>query len=428
MTEAFLHYVWQFQYFNKLDLRTTRGELITVFNQGLRNSNAGPDFNNGKIRIGPMDWIGTVEIHIHSSNWTDHNHTTDPAYDNVILHVVWKEDKIILRRDGSEIATLELKNRVSDELFLQYRKLVNAPDVIPCSASLSGVSDITKFSMIDRALMSRLQSKANTVLKMLERNNNDWDETAYQLLSRNFGFKVNAEPFETLAKVLPYKVILKHADQPVQVEALLFGQAGFLDEMTGDDYYLLLKREYNLLATKFNLLRSRMNKVQWKFLRLRPANFPSLRMAQWAGLLSTQKNIFSRILEALDHYTLVKIFEMSTSSYWKHHYQFMKPVEEEIPSMGEMSVANMIINTAIPLMVAYGIAKDEQAYIDRGVDILQHVAKEDNVIVKNWSGLGINARSAADSQGLIELHNNFCLKRRCLDCTIGFSIMEPSTT
>ncbi len=427
MTEAFLHYLWQFQYFNKVDLKTTRGESINVFHPGYRNSNAGPDFSNGKIRIGDMDWVGTVEIHINSSNWNDHHHSVDPAYDNVILHVVWKEDKEVKRRDGSELPTFELKNRVSEEMLLRYRKLINTPDEIPCAASLFKVSEITKLAMIDKALMNRFESKAKMILSLLKHNNNDWEETAYQLLSRNFGFKVNSDPFENLSKVLPYKVIMKHADQLLQVEALLFGQAGFLDEKTDDEYYALLKREYNLLGTKFQLFQTRMNKVQWKFLRLRPANFPSLRMAQLATLLSTQKSIFSRILEAQDFAALVKIFSVQPSAYWRHHYQFMKPIDEAIAPLGDMSTFNILINTAIPLFVAYGKSKDEQIYVDRAVEIIQQIPREDNAIVKRWSTLGVKAKTAGDSQGLIELHNNFCLKRRCLDCSIGFSIMQAST-
>jgi hypothetical protein len=427
MTEAFLHYVWHFQYFNLSDLQTTEGESITVFHPGYRNTHAGPDFFNAKVKIGDMEWIGNVEIHIDSSGWLDHHHDSDRAYDNVILHVVWKEDKKIKRYDTSSLPTLELKNRVKESLLLQYRKLVHNPEKIPCASFFSGVSSLTRISMLDKALMQRLETKATMVFTSLKKNNNDWEETSYQLLCRNFGFKVNADPFEQLAAALPYKVIMKHADKLIQIEALLFGQAGFLEDNCLDDYFQVLKREYALLGKKFGLTESRLNKSQWKFLRLRPANFPSMRLAQLAGVLFRRKNIFSRIRDAASYPELLSIFSVSQSEYWRHHYQFGKPVKEEIAPLGAMSISNILINTAVPLMVAYGKTRDEQHFVDHAVDILQHVPPEDNAIIKNWNALGFKSRSAGDSQGLIELHNNFCLKRRCLDCSIGFTILQPAT-
>lgn len=427
MTEAFLHYVWQYQYFTKSALRTSDGEEVSIFHPGYKNTDAGPDFFNAKVKIGQIEWIGNVEIHIDSSGWADHKHDADRAYDNVILHVVWKEDRKIFRNDKSPLPTIELKDRVADPLLLHYKKLLHNPEKIPCSPVFASISSITKFSMLDRALMHRLESKATNVLSLLKRNNNDWEETAYQMLCRNFGFKVNADPFEQLALSLPYKVIMKHADKLLHVEALLFGQAGFLEENLNDEYFLMLKREYDLLARKFGLIEKRLNKSQWKFLRLRPANFPSMRLAQLASLLSTKKNIFSKIIGAATYRELLQIFSTKQSEYWQHHYQFLKPMKEAIAPLGEMSVSSILINTAVPLMVAYGKAKDEQYFIDRAIDILQHIAPEDNAIIKDWNALGFKSKSASDTQALIELHNNFCLKRRCLDCTIGFSVLQPAT-
>ncbi|MBT1696340.1 DUF2851 family protein [Fulvivirgaceae bacterium PWU4] len=426
MTEAFLHYVWQFQYFDKTDLRTTDGDPVSVFNAGYRNTHAGPDFFNAKVRIGGIDWAGSAEIHIQSSGWTDHRHDEDDAYENVILHVVWNEDKKIRRSDHSLLPTIELKHRVSEKLLLQYRKLVNDPQQIPCAPFLPGIASLTQLSMLDKALMQRLEAKATRIQATLARNNNDWDETTYQMLCKNFGFKVNAEPFEQLAQSLPYKVLLKHADQPVQVEAMIFGQAGFLDGGGEDDYFLLLKREYALLGKKFNLYTSRLNRAQWKFMRLRPANFPTLRLAQLSALIGNRKNIFSQLVEAASYSDLHALFSVAQSSYWQHHYQFFKPVSEAVPSMGTMSIDNIIINTVVPLLVAHGKEKDEQDLVDRAVEILQQVATEDNAIIRSWKALGIKSTSAGDSQALIELHNSFCLKRRCLDCNIGFSIIQPS--
>jgi hypothetical protein len=428
MTEAFLHYVWQYQYFDKSALTTTDGETVSVFNPGFPNAHAGPDFFNARIRIGGMDWVGNVEIHIHASGWTDHKHDADDAYGNVILHVVWNEDKKIKHKDTSRLPTIELKSRVAEQLLLHYRKLVNSPGKIPCAASLGQVTDLTRLSMLDKALMYRLEARAFQIQNIFKYNNNDWEETTYQLLSRNFGFKVNAEPFEQLARSLPCKILQRHANQPQQVEALLFGQAGFLDEKLRDDYFSLLCREYSLLEKKYSLHSGRMNKAQWRFLRLRPANFPSLRLAQLASLVCREKNIFSKILEARSFQSLHQLFSVEQSVYWQHHYRFFKSVPEKIPPLGSSSINNLIINTVVPLQVSYGKIKDDPGLIDCAVEILQHVSPEDNAIVKNWKALGFKITSAADSQALIELHNSFCLKRRCLDCNIGFSILQPAVS
>lgn len=426
MTEAFLHHVWQFQYFNKSDLQTTDGDIVSVYHTGARNLHAGPDFFNAKIRIGDMEWIGNVEIHIHASEWFDHKHDRDDAYDNVILHVVWKADKKITRKDGTQLPTIELKGRVHDNLLLHYKRLINNPEKIPCASSLNRVPELTRLSMFDKALMQRLETKALHVNNILKKNNNDWDETTYQMLCRNFGFKVNAEPFEQLAHLLPYKILLKHADRLEQAEAMLFGQAGFLNEKGNDEYFSILKREYAILGKKYNLSENRLSKAQWKFLRLRPANFPTLRLAQLAALICQEKNIFSRLIEAYSYEMLQVIFSAKQSPYWQRHYQFFKAQDEEIAPIGSMSIDNIIINTVVPLLVAYGKTKDEQIYIDRAVEILQHITTEDNTILKSWKQLGVKSNSAADSQALIELHNNFCLKRRCLDCNIGFYVIQPA--
>jgi hypothetical protein len=428
MEEAFLHYIWQFQYFDHEALQTASGEKITIFNPGTRNVDAGPDFFNARIKIGTIEWVGNVEIHIQSSGWNAHKHNTDPAYENVILHVVWKNDAIIKRQDSSTVATLELQNKVKENLVLQYKTLLYNPATIPCSSSVTNVQELTRLSMLDKALMYRLENKSTIILKTLQRNNNDWEETSYQMLCRNFGFKVNAEPFQQLSQHLPYKVLMKHSDKLVQLEALLFGQAGFLDDKNNvDDYYQLLKREHGLLSQKFSLQANKLNKTQWKFLRLRPANFPTMRIAQLASLLFKQKNIFSKFIEASTYKELVSILTAEQTDYWKRHYQFAKPVEEEIPALGKMSIDTIIINTVVPLTVAYGKFKDEQSLVDKAVQFLHEISAEKNTVIKTWNSLGVSCTTAFDSQALLELYNNFCLRRRCLDCVIGASLVRPAT-
>lgn len=425
MTESFLHYIWQFQYFDKTNLSCSTGEEVMVIHPGLRNAHAGPDFFNAKIRIGTMEWIGTVEIHVFSSAWKAHNHDSDAAYENVILHVVWEDDLPVHRRDGSLIPTLSLKNRIEAKYLIPFKKLIQDPSPIPCSSSLPAVQPITRLAMLDKALMIRLERKADYVIAMLRKNNDDWEETCYQLLGRNFGFKVNAEPFQQLTKAVPYKLVLKHADNLQTVEAMLFGAAGFLEESGADEYYRLLLQEYRVMKAKFNLYEKQMNGAQWRFLRLRPANFPTLRIAEFASVITHQKNIFSTLLECLEAEDIRRILDVKPSAYWEHHYQFFKYQPRTITGLGLSSIENVVINTVVPLLVAYGKAKDDQAFTDRAVSILNGIRAEDNAIIRSWAAAGITCTSGFDSQSLIELYTGFCQKKRCLDCSIGFSIIQP---
>ena len=424
MTESFLHYIWQYQYFKKDELRTSEGDVLEIFHPGIRNSHAGPDFSETKIRIGKLEWRGSIEIHIKASGWNDHHHSTDQAYEKVVLHVVWENDKPILRTDGSAMPTLELKNRVDLKYWDRYKKLFTSTESIPCANNWHNVSGIIKLSMLERTLLKRLESKAEGVKTLLSNNENDWEETCYQLLCKNFGFKVNAEPMLQLAEVLPFKILRKHLDQPMQLEALLFGQAGFLEKVKEDDYSRVLKREYHVLSNKYKLDEKQMNVVQWRFLRLRPANFPTVRLAQIASLLMSQKNLFSKIVESASYKDLTDIFRTDQAEYWQQHYQPGKKSNTLVPSLGKSSIENILINTIAPLLTAYGQLHAEQIFIDRAVEILQHIPSEDNKIVREWSKLGHQVSTAFDSQGLIELYNDFCMKRRCLECTIGAHIIK----
>ena len=415
------------QYFNKRELLTTDGERIEIFNPGILNTDAGPDFLNARVKIGPIAWVGSVEIHLHSSGWVDHHHDQDRSYDNVILHVVWQHDKVIARNDKTPLPTLELRNRVDEALINTYRRLINSSFSIPCQRSLPGVDHLTKLSMLEKALMQRLERKAEEVQTLYKQNRNNWEETFYQLLARNFGFKINAEPFFQLARLLPLKLLLKQADKQEQVEAMLFGQAGFLDASKGDDYYLKLRREHRLLAQKYSLQQNKMSKAQWRFLRLRPANFPSLRLAQLGSILHHRQNIFSAVLECEDVKSLIQLFTVPPSSYWLSHYQFTKKAKSAEHELGRSSIENIIINTVVPVWAAYGKLSDEQSYVDRAVQVLQQLPEEENKITRSWKNIGMTTQTAFDSQALIELYNSFCQKKSCLNCAIGASLMRPSS-
>jgi hypothetical protein len=280
--------------------------------------------------------------------------------------------------------------------------------------------------MVERALMQRLESKATGVISLLESNSGDWEETTYQLLAAAFGFKVNKDPFSQLAKSLPYKIIQKHRDNLLQVEAMLFGQAGMLPAKSKDDYITALFNEYNFLSKKYSLTGTELHFSQWKFLRLRPANFPTLRIAQFAALLVSNRNIFSKFIELSDTEQVENIFKVTPSRYWKEHYRFGKKSSEAIHQIGAASANIIVINVVAPLLVAYGKSKDDWTRVDQAVNLLQHIPAEKNKIVNLWKELEYKSKTAVDSQGLIELYQNFCQPRQCLNCKIGAALLKPS--
>ena len=427
MHEGFICYIWQFQYFDKTELKTSGGEKIEVFQPGIGNTHAGPDFSNAKVKIDGIDWVGSVEIHPRSSGWMEHRHDLDPAYENVVLHVVWQNDQPIYRLDKTLLPTLELKDRVDESLITQYKKLVNTSFTIPCKKSFSHVGELVKRSMLDRTLMQRLETKAAQIVEILNQHNGDWQQTSFILLARNFGFKVNSDPFSQLAQSLPYYMLLKHTDKPLQIEAFLFGQAGFLDVAVGDKYYQLLRREYTLLSQKYSLSTRKLKRAQWRFLRLRPANFPTVRLAQFAALVVREKNVFSKIFEIDDTQSLRTLFSTHQSEYWQSHYQFNRKSKQAVARLGDSSIDNILINTVAPLLVAYGKYNDEQGIIDRAVEMLHAIPSESNTITKSWGELGYPAQTAFDSQAMIELYNHYCQRRNCLHCSIGASLLKPNS-
>jgi hypothetical protein len=425
MNESFLHYLWQFQYFQKYDLQTSEGEAINIIKQGIHNTDSGPDFSQAKIKIGDIEWAGNVEIHVKSSEWYSHKHEQDAAYENVVLHVVWENDKAVYRKDKSLLPTLELKDRTDELLLSSYKKLVNSSSAIACEKNFGSVDPIIHLAMLDKALMQRLETKSLVVTELLQENKGDWEETTYQWLAKAFGFKVNSDPFFELAKAVPFKIIQKQKNI-LEIESLLFGVAGMLVTKTKEEYITALFDEYQFLKKKFKLEPSELSHTQWKFLRLRPSNFPTIRIAQFAAILHQHKNIFSKLMGSESLNALAEIFSLPQSSYWQKHYRFGKPAKGMVPELGQSSIENIVINTVVPLLVAHGKAKDDQAYIDRAVNLLQQIPGEQNTITKGWDEIGLKIKTAFDSQGSIELYNNFCKKRQCLNCSIGVAILKPN--
>jgi hypothetical protein len=423
MQESFLHYIWQFQYFDKAALATSEGEDINIIHPGFLNKDSGPDFSTAKIRIGNYLWTGNIEIHIKASDWYLHNHQKDEAYENVILHIVWENDKPIQLKDGSYIPTLELKTRVSHDLLLKYNTFVNSTTSVACSPQLNQVKEIIILSMLDKALLNRLKNKSELLSKLLILNNNDWQETTYQILAKNFGFKINSEAFLALSKSLPYKTLLKHKDNISQIEALVFGIAGFLHQEPKDEYHAFLKREYSFLKHKYSI-NNELRSAEWKFLRLRPANFPTVRLAQFAMLLSKVPNLFSLFTEFTTFEELKLNLKISQSTYWQEHYNFGKKSQKKISGLGETSFENLLINTGAPLLASYSRFVDNEIYMDKAVELLENLKGEDNNIISLWKSAGLKVQTAHDSQALIELYNNFCLEKKCLSCNIGTALIR----
>lgn len=422
MTEDFLHYLWSNQIYFTENLCTVNGEKVEVIHPGVSNYDSGPDFFNARIKIGSNIWVGNVEVHLKSSDWTKHNHQVDKAYNNVILHVVAHYDKPVLRESGEEIFTLELK--FDKRLLDNYLKLVSGDGWIPCQDKIDGLDGLLIRNWLDRMASERLEMKSSEIVTKMELNLNDWEETFYQSLSRSFGFRINTQPFDLLARSLPLKTILKHSDSSFQIEALLFGQAGFLSSEKGDEYYLKLKKEYEFLSSKYGLYP--IERHLWKFLRLRPSNFPTVRIAQLSALLYRHKTLFALILEAGNLQSVRDLFDIRTSDYWDDHYQFNKKSLVRTKKPGRQAIDSVIINAVIPVLFTYGKAIDSSEHRNFALDLLQYMPPEVNSIVSEWKKFGLFAENAMQSQALIQLKTNYCDLKSCLRCAIGNKILLKS--
>lgn len=421
MKENFLHYLWRTRRFDLQNLQTTDGQPIHIQHFGDYNTHSGPDFLNARISIGDTLWAGNVEMHLHSSHWQQHQHQTDAAYKNVILHVVLEEDTPILRSDGERLPCLELQKRIPPKLAQNYLQLLHNEYWIPCQHHFYEVPDITRNLWLDRLLVERLEQKTQAIATTLQQNANNWEETFYLHLARNFGVKVNAEPFERLAKSLPLLLLSKHKNSLFQIEALLFGQAGLLQENFEDDYPKQLQGEYLFLQKKYKL--TPVQAVSWKFLRMRPANFPTIRIAQFAQLVVQSSHLFSKILEAQSLEELERFFAIELSGYWRTHYIFDKKSPERQKSLGKSAIHLLIINTIAPFLFLYGKQKAEQQYQDRALELLEELPPEHNTILDGWQRLGVKPDSAYQSQALLQLKNDYCANKRCLECAIGNRIL-----
>lgn len=422
ISEQLLYYVWRLKNFDLTALKTTTGQAVQIIDFGQRNVDSGPDFHHARIKIDNQLWVGHVEMHVKSSDWNRHRHQEDKAFQNVILHVVYEEDEIITLPNGEEMACLELKNRIAPGILRHYRHLMHVQAWIPCARNERLISAPALRGWYERVLVERLTSKTNRISQVLEQTEQDWEETFYRLLGRNFGFNVNADAFEAMLISLPRKILIKHKDKLLQIEALLFGQAGLLDENYKDDYARDLRSEYEYLRRKYSLIPIQSH--LWKFMRMRPANFPTIRLAQFAVLFYKTAHLFSKMLAAKSVKEIHHMFESDVSGYWKSHYTFDKISDKKSKKLGKNSIELILINTVVPFLFRYGQVHMQQHLVDRAISFLDDLPSEKNQIIKHFQSLGFPVNSAVDSQALLQLKSTYCDSRRCLECAIGNSILK----
>lgn len=417
MTEKLLQYIWQFQYFNYGDLYTEEGEALQIIHPGSLNSNQGPDFSDAKIKINATTWAGSIELHINTSDWKNHKHSNDKNYKNVILHVVWQHDINL----NLPCSTLVLQDKVPKLLLSKYDELMNADSFIPCEKNIQQINSLTWQSWKERLLIERLEQRTQLIYDYLQKNNNHWEETFWWLLARNFGVKLNSVAFEKIAQSVSLNILAKHKGQIHQAEALLFGQAGLLDGVFAEDYPTLLQKEYRFLKKKYNLQKIEASLI---FLRMRPSNFPSVRLAQLAMLVHNSLHLFSKIKESSDIKNIRQLLEVTANDYWHYHYTFDEISAFKKKKLGGQMIDNILINTVVPVLFAYGHYHGENSFKDKALQWLEEIKAEKNSITHGFTSLRVANKNAFDSQALIQLKNEYCNKKRCLDCSVGNKLIR----
>ncbi|HEY9361778.1 MAG TPA: DUF2851 family protein [Chitinophagaceae bacterium] len=418
MTERLLQFIWQFQYFNKNELLTTNGEPVQIIHPGTLNTHQGPDFLNAKVIIGNTTWAGSVELHIQSSQWRMHGHQHDKNYNNVMLHVVCEDDQ---PQNKIAVPVIELKQRISNILLSKYAELMNNNSFIPCQNSIQLVNQLTWHGWMDRLLAERLLRKSQTVISFLQQTNNNWEEAFWWLLARNFGMPVNADAFEQMARTIPVKLLAKHKNQLHQLEALLLGQAGLLQHDFEEDYPIMLKKEYIFLQKKYKLQPIHITPL---FLRMRPGNFPTIRLAQLAMLVQNSSHLFSKIKEAGGIDEIKQWLNVTANDYWHYHYRLDESSGFKKKNIGVAMINNIIINTVVPVLFAYGEFHSELHFKDKALKWLEDISAEKNTITTGFVNLGKENKNAYDSQAMIQLKNEYCNKKRCLECSVGNAIIR----
>lgn len=428
MKEDFLYYLWSQLAFERADLRTTAGELLQILATGTRNADSGPDFAAARLRVGDVEWSGSVEMHLRASDWARHQHHLDPAYDQVILHVVWDADADVYRQDGTLIPVLALRGRVAGGLIMRYNSLVQAESPIACAGLVQAVPGVIRTMMRERALLERAEAKADRVAALLTATGTDWEATTWLALLAGFGFKTNDDPMRRLGQALPWTVVRRYRTQPAEVEALLLGQAGLIPaaaDPAEDSYTAALRDSWLHLQRKHQLDPAAALRPQdWKFGRMRPANFPPVRLAQVAAVLARHEHLLAGLRGAAGSpRQLADFFAAPISEYWQTHYSFGKAAKMAA-RLGPDSTHRLVMNVAVPVLVAYARYHHRPGDVEEALAVLDRLPAEHNRVLAPYEDLGFQNRTAADSQGLLGLWTGYCAPRACLRCAIGANILK----
>lgn len=421
MKEDFLHYIWLYKKLGFTNLRTTNGEVLTILNFGQYIQQAGPDFFNAQIVIDHQKWAGNIEIHIKSSDWYVHHHEKDDNYNNVILHVVWEHDTPIFRKDNSEIAVLELKKYVSIEELQKYKELTTPKSWIFCENQIKDVPDFVISNWQERLFFERLERKSNPIQQLLQETENDWEAVLFCMLAKNFGLNTNGEMFFKVAKSITFSLIRKEALEVMYLEALLFGQADMIPLQVEDNYPKELKSWYDYIVLKYKLKKPAIAPIQ--FFKHRPDNFPTIRLAQLAMVFHLHNNLFSKIIEAKTIDEIYQVFNISVSDYWKSHHNFDNASPKKEKSLSKSFIDLLIINTIVPIQFAYAnsLGKENAELL---IDFLSNIPAEKNNIIDKFTKFGIKSKNAFQSQSLLQLKNEYCNNKKCLQCAFGLELLK----
>lgn len=421
--EQLLHYIWKYRLYRPSGLTTTQGDTLEIIDPGLENTDAGPDFFNAKIRINGTVWAGSVEIHQKASDWLAHGHSADKAYGNVILHVVEADDGTVFRQNGEAIPQLVLP--IPEQVIDNMEWLLTRDSPVACLERLPAIDPVFRLQWMDALLAERLERKTDDILRWLDLYQKDWNEVFYILLCRNFGFGVNSDAFERLARSLPLKCILKQRPSASQVEALFLGQAGLLNDSTGNrhHYYRLLQQEYSFLRKKYGL--EPLEPHIFRNLRLRPDATPHIKLVELAAIWIRHDTLFSSVLSARTPRELKDFFRVPASAFWDTHYNFLRPSPHRKKQLGENALNMLLINTVVPLMFAYGLYHQMDEHKARALRLLASIPPEQNSIISLFSQVGMKPRNAGDTQALIQLKRNYCEQKKCLYCRLGFQLLKP---
>ena len=415
MNERLLQFIWQQQYFNKEQLCTNTGEIVQIIHQGTYNTNQGPDFSNARIIIDNVQLAGTVELHLHTSDWKAHGHTEDKNYQNVILHVVWEHDGAV------DETVLELKGRIANSLLNRYTELMQQHEQIPCKHFLNTIPDLVWTSWKERLIAERIQQKSDHINLLLQQTNRHWEEVFWQLLARNFGTPLNSDALEAVAQSVPVSLLAKHKHQIHQLEAMLLGQAGLLESSFDDPYTVMLQKEYRYLKKKHGL---QLIHQPLHFLRMRPSNFPTVRLAQLAMLVHQSSHLFSKVIEAETIQDIKKMFTVTANDFWHTHYTLTETAPYKKKHLGNAMIENILINTIIPILFVYAAEHDAPQVQQKAIHWLQQLPKENNRITRVWEEAKAPHENAFDSQALLYLKKQYCDAKQCLNCAVGNSILK----